>query len=148
MSRIKIDLPRQFHFSISISVRITDINYGNHVGNDSILSLLHEARMQFLLHHGYSELDIGGIGLIMRDVAIEFKREVFYGDELIIAVAADSFSKVSFDLYYKVEKRKDQQITLAATARTSMVCYDYKRKRVASVPEEVITRLGLIQLNT
>ncbi|MFL5774339.1 MAG: acyl-CoA thioesterase, partial [Flavisolibacter sp.] len=80
MPRLKIQLPDQFTFSTLIPVRITDLNYGNHVGNDSMLSILHEARMQFLAQFGYTELEIEGVGIIMSDVSIEFKTEVFYGD--------------------------------------------------------------------
>ncbi len=56
MERIKIQLPEKFSFSTTIKIRITDLNYGGHVGNDVFLSLIHEARQQFLIAHGYSEL--------------------------------------------------------------------------------------------
>ena len=72
MARLKIDLPEQFSFSTSIPVRITDLNYGNHVGNDAVLSIIHEARMQFLKSFGYTEMGFAGAGMIMSDVAIEF----------------------------------------------------------------------------
>ena len=136
MARIKIDLPEQFSFSTSIPVRITDINYGGHVGNDSILSLLHEARLKYLTHLGFSELDIAGAGLIMADVAIEFKGESFYGDELTVGVAAGEFSKISFEIFYKMETVRDAKTILIAKAKTGMVCYDYEKKKVVVVPEE------------
>jgi len=44
---------------------------------------MHEARMQFLKHHGYSELDFGGTGLIMNDVGIEFRNEYFIATSLL-----------------------------------------------------------------
>lgn len=135
MSRIKIDLPQQFSFTASPAVRITDINYGNHVGNDSILSLLHEARMQFLHHFGYTEMNFGGVGMIMRDVNIEFKKEIFYGDQLRIGVAAGAFTSVAFDLYYKVEKKTGEKLITAVAARTGMVCFDYSRNKIVAIPE-------------
>jgi acyl-CoA thioesterase FadM len=106
MARIKIGLPGKFSFTTSIPVRITDINYGGHVGNDTILSILHEARARFLSHHGYTELNLAGVGMIMSDVGIEFKNELFYGEEIIASVAAGEFSKVSFELFYKLEKKQ------------------------------------------
>lgn len=136
MARIKIELPDQFSFTTSIPVRITDLNYGNHVGNDAILSLIHEARMQFLKSFGYSELDFAGVGMIMSDVGIEFKNELFYGDTVLAAVTAKDFSKAGFDLYYKLEKTKGDATVLVATAKTGMVCFDYTRKKVVAVPEE------------
>lgn len=141
MARIKVDLPEQFAFSTTIPVRITDLNYGKHVGNDTILSMIHEARVQYLKQLGYGELDLAGVGLIMSDVAIEFKSELFYGDEVIVAVAAGDFTKVSFDLYYKLEKRSGDITQLVAVAKTGMVTYDYGKKKVAAVPAEVADKL-------
>ena len=107
MSRIKIDLPDSFSFTAVIPIRITDINYGNHVGNDAVLSIIHEARMQFLSKHGYTELNLEDVGLIMTNVGIEFKKEMFYGDTIEIKIAATDFTAVGFDLYYLLEKQKD-----------------------------------------
>jgi YbgC/YbaW family acyl-CoA thioester hydrolase len=137
MPRLKLDIPEQFNFTTVIPVRITDLNYGGHVGNDTILSLIHEARMQFLKHHGHSELDFGGIGLIMGDVAIEFKNELFYGDQVKASVSIRDISKVSFTLYYKLEKETEGKSRLVALAQTGMVCYDYDRKKMAAFPERV-----------
>ncbi len=141
MPRTKLTLPDQFTFTTSIPVRITDLNYGGHVGNDSILSLIHEIRVQFLAHHNYKELDMAGVGLIMADVAIEFKSEAFYGDLLRASVAAGEFSRVGFDLYYKLEKQAGEKWIPVTLARTGMVCFDYTTKKVASVPQEAITKL-------
>lgn len=134
MSRIKIALPENFSFTAVIPIRITDLNYGNHVGNDAILSIIHEARMQFLSHHGYSELDLAGVGLIMSDVGIEFKREVFYGDVLSVNITAVNFTSVGFDLYYQLLNKEN---VVAALAKTGMICYDYSKKKIVHVPAEV-----------
>ena len=77
MARLKIKLPTVFLFHADIPIRITDVNYGGHVGNDTLLSIIHEARVQFLKHHGYKEMNLEGLGLIMSDVMIEFKKELF-----------------------------------------------------------------------
>lgn len=141
MPRIKLELPSTFSFSTIIHVRITDLNYGGHVGNDTVLSFIHEARMRFLNNAGFSELDFAGVGLIMSDVQIEFKNELFYGDEIIASVAAGEFSKVGFDVIYKLEKKFNDTSVLVAIAKTGMVCYDYQKKKVVSVPEQVKTKL-------
>lgn len=143
MARIKIDIPASFSFSTPIQIRITDINYGGHVGNDTVLSIIHEARMQFLQNYGYKELSIGGVGLIMSDVAIEFKKELFYGDQVSVSVAAGEFSKFAFELYYLIEKKHADKTVAAAIAKSGMVCYDYEKKKIALVPDEVKRRLSL-----
>lgn len=137
MARIKIELPGNFSFSTIIPVRITDVNYGGHVGNDTVLSLIHESRMQFLQRYGHTEMNFGGIGMIMSDVAIEFKNELFYGDAITASVAIGEISKVAFALYYKLEKQGEKGPVLVAVARTGMVCYDYDKKKMAAFPEAV-----------
>jgi len=142
MARVKVDLPENFAFTAKIPVRITDINYGGHVGNDTILSILHEARVQYLKHYGYTELNCGGTGLIMSDVAIEFKNELFYEDTIIASVTATEFSKVAFEIYYKLEKSNNGVNTLIAAAKTGMVCYDYSNKKIVAVSNEVKEKLS------
>jgi acyl-CoA thioester hydrolase len=135
MARIKIELPATFSFTTQIPVRITDINYGGHVGNDTILSVVHEARMQFLRKYGCTEMNFGGGGLIMSDAGIEFKNELFYGDALTVSVAMDEISSISFALYYKLEKLAGSKTVLVAAARTGMVCYNYAEKKIAPFPD-------------
>jgi len=142
MARIKIDLPEHFSFLTEIPIRITDLNYGGHVGNDTVLSIIHEARMQFLRFHGYTELNLAGAGLIMSEVAIEFKREIFYGDIIKVSVAVTDFSRVGFDILYKLEKQGGGKDIIVAVAKTGMVCYNYQLKKIAQVPEGVKERLS------
>jgi len=139
MTRIRIELPKQFSFSTKIPIRITDLNYGGHVGNDTVLTLIHEARVQFLKHFGYEELNIEGVSLIMSDAVIEFKNELFYGDTIIAYVAANNFSRVGFDLFYKLTRNE----TNIAFAKTGMICYNYNSKKVVSLPEAAKENLVL-----
>jgi len=145
MARIKIDLPDQFPFTTEIPVRITDLNYGAHVGNDTILSLIHETRMQWLLNLGYtSELSIEGIGLIMADAGIEFKSELFYGEKIFASLAVTGLTKIGFDIYYKLEKGNSAERTVVALAKTGMLCFDYQKRKIASVPEEFRSKLNYV----
>ena len=142
MPRNKIEVPASFSFSCSIPVRISDVNYGGHVGNDSILSIMHEARMQYLQHLGVSELDFGGTGLIMTDVSIEFKMESFYGDTIQVQVTAADFSRVAFNIYYQLSKPVEGQKRIIANGQTGMVCYNYAAKKVSSIPSHILARMN------
>ena len=142
MARISIDLPATFSFSATIPVRITDLNYGGHVGNDTILSIIHEARVQFLKSFGYTEKDIGGAGLIMSDVVINIKNELFYGNPVIAAVAVKNVSRASFDIVYLL----NQGETIIAEAKTGMVCFDYEKRKVIALPDEVKQKWSSITL--
>jgi len=141
MARIKIDLPGKFCFVTKIPVRITDINFGGHVGNDTILSIVHETRAQFFKYCGYDELNFGGAGTIMSDVAIEYKNQLYYGDEIISSVAIGEITKVAFDLFYKLEKKINDKLAPVAYAKTWMVCYDYTLKKVVAIPEEARNKI-------
>lgn len=144
MARIKITMPDSFAFNCQVPVRITDINYGGHVGNDTVLSIIHEARMQFLKSIGYTEMEFAGVGMIMSDVAIEFKNELFYGDVIVASVACGEISKIGFELFYKLETIRpvntDKKV-IVSIAKTGMVCFDYKKKKIASVPSEALIKL-------
>jgi acyl-CoA thioester hydrolase len=121
MARIKIDIPEHKLAEIKVPVRISDINYGNHVGNDAFVSIIHEARLQWLQQHSYTELDFAGTGLIMSDLAIEFKNESFYGDIIEVAIYAGETARVSFELFYQLSTiRNNTKITLA-NAKTGMI---------------------------
>lgn len=137
MARIKIDIPEKIMATLLIPVRIADINYGNHVGNDAFVSIIHEARMQWLKQYDYTELNMEGIGLIMSDLAIEFKSESFYGDVIEVKLGAGEISRVGFELYYRLFAKRNDENILLANAKTGMVCYDYEAKKVAPIPEKL-----------
>jgi len=138
MARIKIDLPASMGFETIIPVRITDLNYGNHVGNDAVLSIIHEARVAFLKALNYSEMDLGGVALIMADTAIVYKKEIFYPSSIRVSVGAGEFSRMGFDLFYKLEV--DQQV--AVIAKTGMVCFNYQSRKPSPLPEEAQLKLS------
>ena len=146
MPKLSLEIPSALQFETIIPIRITDINYGGHLGNDAFLSLIHEARMQFLNKYGLAELDFAGIGLIMRDAGIEFRDELFYGDSVIISVTAAEFSKASFEIYYKLEKESNSKRKLVALAKTGMIGFDYSKKKIASLPEEAVNKLTTIKI--
>ncbi len=146
MARIKIDLPIHFYFACVIPIRITDVNYGGHVGNDTVLSIIHEARMQYFKHLGYTEMNFGGTGMLMADVTIEFKKELFYGDAVIVNVTAGEITNSGFNLFYKLEVSREivdrRKRLIVAAAKTGMVCYDYINKKIVAIPEEAKQKLA------
>ncbi|HVI48149.1 MAG TPA: thioesterase family protein [Chitinophaga sp.] len=142
MARVKIDLPAVFPFSISIPVRIQDVNYGGHVGNDALVSLLHEARIQYLSSIGFKEVDHESTSLIMIDVAMTYKGEGFHGDIFKIEVAAGEFNALGFELFYRITAERDGQTITIAEAKTGMVCFDYKNRKVVKLPPAMKTALG------
>lgn len=141
MARLSIHLPEVFPFATDIQVRIGDINYGNHLGNDALLSLVHEARVRFLQSLGFSELDIDGSGLMLTDAAIVYKSQAFYGDLLTIFMAVGDFNKYGCDFFYKVvQKISGKEI---AHAKTGAVFFDYTRQKMVAVPAAFLASIAV-----
>lgn len=137
MARIKIELPQKIIASITIPVRITDLNYGNHLGNHAMVAIIHEARVQFLNLHGFTEMNAGGTSLIMNELLVEFKNESFYKDDLEIKIFCGEVSPISFELYYLISVKRNEEKIVIARAKTGMVCYNYREKKVERLPEKL-----------
>lgn len=134
MARIKIQLPDKFQFTTEISVRITDLNYGGHLGNDSLLSIIHESRLRFLDNFGFTEMDVDGASIVMNDAALVYKSQVYYAQKLIIEIAVQEFTKVGCDMYYHVTDKETAKET--ARVKTGLTFLNYAEKKLVPVPKK------------
>lgn len=132
MSRIKIEMPETYLYSTLLPVRIGDINYGGHLGNDSMLSMVHESRLRFLKNYGYTELDVEGFGLIMTDTAVVYKAEAFHGDLIQVEVTIGEFNRYGCDFFFLLSN-KDTAVEVAY-AKTGVVFFDYEVRKIVSMP--------------
>ncbi len=135
MPRVQLKPRPAYPFAVEIAVRTTDLNYGGHLGNDRLLSLVHEARVAFLADHGWSELDCGGASLIMGDTAIVYQAEAFAGDVLRFEVAACEPGRAGFRLAYRVTRPADGKAV--ALVENGMVTFDYEARRIVPLPPAV-----------
>lgn len=141
MAKESLIIPDHFLFRVFIPVRITDLNYGNHLGNDSMAALLHEARVQWLQSMGYTELSVEGVSLIMAALQIYFKKEAFYGDVLSISLFWGEHSAAGFSLYYVVETIRNEETSLIAKAKTDMVFFRYDQRKVSAMPTIFLNKI-------
>jgi acyl-CoA thioesterase FadM len=133
MARIKLVLPEKIHFTTFINIRITDINYGGHLGNDSVLGIIHEARVRLFADKGFTEADIDGVGIMMTDSVITYTSEGMYGDKLKIVVTVAEITNTGCDIYYRLINSKNEKEI--AKAKTNIVFYNYTSKKVARTPK-------------
>ena len=133
MARIKIDMPDNYSFSTDMPVRISDINYGGHLGNDAVLSMIHEARVRYLASFNYTEMNVEGLGIIMTDSAIVYKAEGFHGEQIQIDIAVGDFNKYGCDIYYLLTNK--QTAVEIAHAKTGIVFFDYEARKVTGIPQ-------------
>jgi acyl-CoA thioester hydrolase len=134
VSRIRIEMPEQFQFSTEIRLRVSDINYGGHLGNDAVLAIAQEARMRFLQSHGWTELNVGGVGIIMTDAAVVYRSEAFYGDVLTIEVSVSDVQQIGCDFLFRIVNKGSAKEV--ARVKTGIVFFDYEKRKPSSVPAE------------
>lgn len=141
MTRLQLELPAKFNFKTELKVRASDINYGGHVGNDTMLTLMQEARIIFYNQLGFrSELNFeGNIGQIVTDALVIYKSESFLGDVLAIEIGVTDFNKYGFDLVYLLTNLTTGKET--AYGKTGIVCFDYDKRKVASIPAILLEKL-------
>ena len=135
MPRIQIDLPEKYLYTTELVVRASDLNYGNHVGHDRLLTIMQDARVQFYRSLGFkNELNFeGDVGQVIADVAVQYKSETFLGDVLVIRIGVAEFSKYGFDMLYLIENElTGKQVALG---KIGIVCFDYRTRKIATIPE-------------
>jgi len=127
MARVVIDLPQSFPFSTELDVRIQHINRGNHVGNDAMITFLNEARLRYMPEQ-INTLRDSHIWMINADLAIIYKSEAFYGEVLVVEVAAAEFHKYGFDLLFRVTDKKSGREV--AHAKMAMLLFDSNNRKL------------------
>lgn len=132
MARVVVDLPETFSFSTELPVRVTDLNYGAHLGNDAVLQFVHEARVRFLAKHGWTEANVDGPGIIMADAAVVYASEAFWGMTLRVEVAVSDVRSRAFELLYRLTDAATGKEV--ARAKTGIVFFDYATRKVAQAP--------------
>lgn len=119
----------------TISVLVNHTSYGNHLGYDSLLSILQEARMRWLktISPDLSEINIdGNVALLVKDLAVTYESEAHHGDELTIEMSVADTSKTSFIIKYQVLNKTTNKNL--ASASTTLVCFDTNKSKVVKIP--------------
>ena len=134
MVRIQISLPDRFVFSTELPLYIGHINYGRHLDNAMLLSLVSEARLRFFKSMGYTELDVEGVGIVVADAAVQYRSEAFHGETMVISLAAGDFGSKGCDLLWQMtDKSSGREV---ARGKTGIVFYDYELRQAVPVPEK------------
>lgn len=130
----------QERFSTEIIIRVTDLNYGAHLANDTVLSYFHEARVRYFDALGVSEANIGDdTSLTQTEAHIEYKNEGFLADLLTIFVWIDEISRVRFRINYDIVRESDGKHI--AQGYTVLAGFDYSTRRPKKIPESFRERI-------
>jgi acyl-CoA thioesterase FadM len=134
MARLTLDFSQQqFCYSTHMTVRSTDINASNHLGNDSMISMISEARARFLFDFGIREAAEAD-GIIVTDLATMYRAESHARDQLLFEVGVMDFNRYGGDIIFRITRPADG--TLIALAKSGFVFFDYRLGKVAAMPAD------------
>ncbi len=119
-----------FKFSIPLTVRASDLNYGGHVGYQNFFAFFQEARLAYLNQFGFSELDIDGYGMIVAEANCKYKQELHLNQPIRIGCRVDKLKSKLFVMNYKIESTEN----ICAEGFTKNLCFDYKVKKIVKLP--------------
>jgi acyl-CoA thioesterase FadM len=114
-------------------VRVTDINGANHLGNDSMISMISEARARFLFDFGLENTLGQDVGTIVTDLATTYRNEAHARDQLLFEVGVMDFNAYGGDITFRITRPRDQ--ALVAMAKSGFVFFNYKTRKVVPMPE-------------
>ena len=135
--RLREQLSYEFHYTTRLESR--DINYGGHLGNDALVSLVGSARVDALHSLGLREVNLGDgkTGIIMADLVVNFRAEGFLFDEIVIDTHVGEFSSNRFRIFHRVTKGD----IVIALVETGLKTFNYTAREVAPVPDTFLKAL-------
>lgn len=139
MTRVQIDLPERFVFRAELPLYIGHINYGGHLDNALLLTVVSEARVRYFESLGYTELDVEGVGLVMADAAVQYKSEAFHGETMVVEMSPANLHGKGFDLVWRMSDRTTGREV--ARGKSGMLFFDYDKRKVAPAPEGFVQRV-------
>ncbi|MDP1527773.1 acyl-CoA thioesterase [Rhodoferax sp.] len=132
MARIQIRLPSHFAFSTELMLYQSHMNYGGHLDNALLLTLVSEARVRFFQSLGYTELDIEGAGIVVSDAALQYRSEAFHGELMVVRMAASDVGRKGFDMVWSMTEQSSQREV--ARGKTGIVFFNYETRKTAPMP--------------
>lgn len=140
MARIQIRLPDQFAFSTDITLYQIHMNYGGHLDNALLLTLVSEARVRFFQSLGYTELDVEGAGIVVSDAALQYRSEAFHGEVMVVRMAASDLGRKGFDMVWSMTEQSSQREV--ARGKTGIVFFDYETRKTVPMPANFRDKLA------
>lgn len=120
-------------YSTPVEVRFSDLDVYGHVNSAVYFTYLETARIK-LLCDIFRESSQQGIVKLVARAECDYKCPILLNDELLVTLWVARIGRSSFDLEYRLHDSREKTF---ATARTTMVCFDTKKKVTIPVPESL-----------
>ncbi|MBN2801519.1 MAG: thioesterase family protein [Deltaproteobacteria bacterium] len=135
MPKVKLQKIESYRFKTSEKIRVSDLNYGGHLGYDKILALIHNSRLELFKNWGVTELDLGDgkTGIVATDSIVNYLGEGFLHDTLTIEIEPVEAGSLSFRLAHNITRTSDG--SPVALAEVGFIGFDYKTRSPSRLPK-------------
>jgi acyl-CoA thioesterase FadM len=72
---------------------------------------------------------------------VNYLKEMFYGDVIIIDLSIGDVTALGFELYYRMSVNKNGENLISAIAKTGLIFFDYISKKTSSIPDVFIEKI-------
>jgi acyl-CoA thioesterase FadM len=141
VARIKL-IPLDHYQSVyETAVEVTDLNYGNHLGNDALVGIIHRTRVHFLHWLGASENNLGDgkTGILLADLIVNYKEESFLFDKLSVESSIGEVRSKGFRMFHRITAAQGRIIALA---ETGIIAFNYHERKVVRIPESFVSKIS------
>ena len=143
MPRVKLEPLDSYGFSINLPVRTTDLNSADHLAAYALVGMLDEAYARFIRELNFEKPGFGAENLssINADLQVNYQGEGKLHDDLLIELGLRDLGGKSFRVHYRVTSG-DKAVALA---EIGVVCFDYRKKCPALLPEVFLKAVSKFQ---
>jgi acyl-CoA thioester hydrolase len=121
-------------FVHTLAPRFNDMDIYHHVNNVVYLTYLEEARIAFMTAIGLRGLYTRQRSTVVAHASVDYKLPAVFGDTLDIEVQTGEIRNSSYELLYRVTRRRDG--ALIAAGKTVQVCFNFELNAPTRLPEE------------
>ncbi len=123
-----------YRFRTTIDIRFRDIDALGHVNNAVYFTYLEIARSAYFGALLGRPLVVEDFSIVVAEAQCRYRSPAFYGERLVIEMAAVGVRSRSFELRYRISVEETGR--LVAEARTVQVAYDHQAKRSTAFSPE------------
>jgi acyl-CoA thioester hydrolase len=136
MSRVRIQMPESYAFETFRTLRVSDLNYGNHLGLDHLLALIHDVRFEYM----GLEVGIENTFITIVDAQVSLLGEGLHGDRLKFSMRFGNFKRSLCALYCKVENQTKDE--LLAHVKTHLVFRCMQTRKPCAIPRSFLDKFS------
>jgi len=95
-------VPEGWPFGLLDRVRFSEIDALSHVNHTAYLRWFESLRVFYMRKRAISPYDDSGPLIVLKSVTMEYRREMFLGEDYVVTARTTSFRRASLEMHYAV----------------------------------------------